>query len=331
MTDSYLRRAVLSSLAVCALGGDGTSSVILRGGRGLARPMTSTISDCIELLAGNATIPLQNKRLMGELRAMQGQLHHQAYHDALTSLANRTSFIDELEKRLDLCRQEGKQMAVAFVDLDRFRPVNDSLGHDVGNELLIAVGRCLQGVASSTDLVVRFGGDEFVILLNGGDCDAGELEIVYPGILSLRNGETVAIEALLSWTYPEFGPQSPEHVISIAEDSGLALKLHELILAAACAQAAQWQRSQPNPPALSINVSPRQLFDPQFLDMFNNVLANTKPSRTRLHQGTTAQRHGNRRRRVRWVGAKAPAPTDNRLSHKGLRPSFHQWAQQQRR
>jgi diguanylate cyclase (GGDEF)-like protein len=370
MTDSYLRRSGLSSLVVCALGSDGITSVILRGGRGLGRPMIRTISDCVELLAGNATIALQNKRLVGELRAMQARLHHQAYHDPLTGLANRTRFIDELEKQLSTCRDNGEHAAVAFVDLDRFKPVNDSLGHDVGNELLIAVGRRLQGVVRGTDMVARFGGDEFVILItdidlndadrrlnsvgtavceaiakpftvsgheaviscsvgiamtDGAGADAGdlvrradlamyrakkegkarwaqyqadldeevvnrirlesdlrraihdlELDVAYQAILSLRNGATVAAEALLRWTHPEFGPQSPEHIVSIAEDSGLILELGELVMTAACNQAARWQRTLNNPPAVSINVSPRQLFHPQFLDMFDNVLAKTK-------------------------------------------------------
>ncbi|MDG2113986.1 MAG: GGDEF domain-containing protein, partial [Actinomycetota bacterium] len=150
-----LQRIGLRSMVGCPLGGEGASTVVLRGGIGPGRELTQTQTDCFELLAGNATIALQNKRLVSELRAMQARLHHQAFHDPLTGLSNRMRFVDELERRLRLHGSAGTSCAVAFIDLDRFKPVNDSLGHEVGNELLIAVGRRLEAAVEMEDIVAR--------------------------------------------------------------------------------------------------------------------------------------------------------------------------------
>jgi len=161
-----LKRVGLSSLMVVPLGAEGDATVALRCGKKLGSALTPTQAECVELLAGNATIALHNKKLVGELRAMQGKLHHQAYHDALTGLSNRIHFNNKLDETLADCRHRPRQFAVMFIDLDRFKPVNDSLGHDVGNELLISVARRLTSAVRESDLVARIGGDEFVVLLD---------------------------------------------------------------------------------------------------------------------------------------------------------------------
>ncbi len=97
----------------------------------------------------------------------EAKLHHEAFHDGLTQLANRTL----LAERLDLAlmrarRQEDYRFAVLFIDLDRFKVINDSLGHQIGDQLLIALARLLEAEVRETDLVARLGGDEFVILLD---------------------------------------------------------------------------------------------------------------------------------------------------------------------
>ena len=100
-----------------------------------------------------------------ERKRVEGRLLHDAVHDALTGLPNRHLFMQRLGESLFRFNQGGGQFAVLFLDLDRFKVVNDSLGHHVGDELLVAVARRLQESVRAGDTVARFGGDEFAILL----------------------------------------------------------------------------------------------------------------------------------------------------------------------
>lgn len=102
-----------------------------------------------------------------ELEESREHFRHAAFHDALTGLPNRSLFIDHLRVALRRAHQNEKYVfAVLFLDLDRFKNINDSLGHPCGDELLILVARRLQMCIRQTDMVARFGGDEFAILLD---------------------------------------------------------------------------------------------------------------------------------------------------------------------
>jgi len=98
-----------------------------------------------------------------ELHRTRAELAHSATHDALTGLPNRTAITEHLAYLLTESGQD-PQLTVAFVDLDRFKPVNDLFGHDAGDELLVAVASRLEGSLRKGDVVGRFGGDEFVVV-----------------------------------------------------------------------------------------------------------------------------------------------------------------------
>jgi diguanylate cyclase (GGDEF)-like protein/PAS domain S-box-containing protein len=94
----------------------------------------------------------------------QEALAHQALHDSLTGLANRVALMDRLSQALVTLERRPSRLALMFIDLDDFKGINDTLGHDVGDRVLAEVAQRLTAVARSTDTVARFGGDEFVLL-----------------------------------------------------------------------------------------------------------------------------------------------------------------------
>lgn len=102
---------------------------------------------------------------ISERKAREANIIHQAHHDPLTDLPNRALFGERLQQALLRARREGTRMALMFLDLDKFKPVNDSLGHAVGDLLLKEVARRLEKCVRESDIVARIGGDEFVVLL----------------------------------------------------------------------------------------------------------------------------------------------------------------------
>lgn len=91
-------------------------------------------------------------------------LEHIAFHDQLTGLANRALLTDRLEVAIAAAKRHGHELGIAFIDLDGFKGVNDSLGHEVGDQLLVAFARRLERAVREEDTVARLGGDEFVVL-----------------------------------------------------------------------------------------------------------------------------------------------------------------------
>ena len=100
-----------------------------------------------------------------EQRQLTDKLAYQAQHDTLTGLPNRALFEDRLQRALAMARRQGWLAAVLFVDLDRFKQINDTLGHPVGDALLQQVARRLENCIRRTDTLARMGGDEFTLLL----------------------------------------------------------------------------------------------------------------------------------------------------------------------
>lgn len=109
------------------------------------------------------------------LREQADRLEQMAYHDALTKLPNRVLLADRLQQALAQGRRTGRLLAVCYMDLDHFKPVNDTYGHEAGDRLLVEMARRLTAALRADDTVARLGGDEFVVLLPGlqsmGECE----------------------------------------------------------------------------------------------------------------------------------------------------------------
>lgn len=173
----------------------------------------------LQRFAQLASISLDNARLYSatqrELReraALEEQLRYQAFHDPLTGLPNRAAFLDRLTRAV--CRSDGAQrpkVAVLFLDLDGFKLINDRLGHDVGDELLITVGQRLGGCVRSEDTVARLGGDEFTVLL----------ENLTDPALAVQTAERV-----LETLKPPFALRG--HLVTVAASIGIALGTAEV-------------------------------------------------------------------------------------------------------
>ncbi|MBZ0112520.1 MAG: EAL domain-containing protein [Thermoanaerobaculia bacterium] len=109
----------------------------------------------------------ENRRLALEQKETNLNLEHQAYHDGLTGLPNRHLFADHLELAMAHARRSENRCAVIFLDLDRFKVINDSQGHEAGDELLKSVAIRLKSRVRESDTIARFGGDEFIVLVGG--------------------------------------------------------------------------------------------------------------------------------------------------------------------
>ncbi|NJP31768.1 putative bifunctional diguanylate cyclase/phosphodiesterase [Micromonospora thermarum] len=296
---------------------------------------------------------------------LQQRLRFQALHDPLTGLPNRTLFFETLGLVLDTADAE-RRVGLCFLDLDGFKAVNDSLGHDLGDRLLVAIARRLADcVAGRGHLVARMGGDEFVILVDDAEeiddvvavaeaalaavaapvrigdhqlavsasvgivecpvgatsaselmkaadttlywakaegrgrwavwdpersaqdiarsalvaglpaaLDRGEFVLRYQPIVSLLEGSTVAVEALVRWQHPELGLVGPDRFIGLAEETGLIVRLGEWVLRQACRDADAWRREFPEAHlVVSVNLAARQAEDPAIVDTVADALA----------------------------------------------------------
>ncbi|PTT93359.1 GGDEF domain-containing protein [Pelomonas sp. HMWF004] len=148
--------------------------------------------------------------------ASEARIQHLAHHDALTGLLNRAAFMDRMGVLMQRAERRGEMLALLFIDLDNFKRVNDSLGHLEGDQVLTTVSERIVGALRSGDLVGRFGGDEFIVLLN----DLGsrtDIVVVLEELLSVVEVPVMADGRALSVTpsigvavYPDDGVQADE-------------------------------------------------------------------------------------------------------------------------
>jgi diguanylate cyclase (GGDEF)-like protein/PAS domain S-box-containing protein len=142
-----------------------------RGKGGEVIPVAYTVSAVVSNGApSGAVIAFRD---ITERKAFEDELHHNACYDSLTGLANRRLLVDRLDQALRRSVLDRKTHALIFVDVDRFKSINDSLGHVTGDGFLVAIGARLKAMVRSGDLLARFGGDEFVVLLE----DVGGVDI----------------------------------------------------------------------------------------------------------------------------------------------------------
>ncbi|MDY0094969.1 MAG: EAL domain-containing protein [Candidatus Vecturithrix sp.] len=318
---------------------------------------------------------------MTERKKTEEQMKFLAYHDALTGLPNRKAFNLRLHYELASSSSAGlekrrcaqHQWALLFLDLDRFKFVNDMLGHHIGDEMLQLVANRLQTCLRKSDYIFRFDGDEFTIILNTindytdvarvaqklrdeiarpyliqghelyitasigislypNDGDDGNILLknadmamysakeeghgyrffteemnqkalermrlenslrcalqqkqflVYYQPVADHNNHVIGMEALLRWNHPDLGWISPTQFIPIAEETGVIVPLGKWVLQTACTQAQQWHDKGYPDFSVSVNLSTRQLKEPDLIDMIEEVLAETHlaPSRLKL-------------------------------------------------
>jgi diguanylate cyclase (GGDEF)-like protein len=171
--DAFLRSRGLEDAIVAPLRGEDRTFGLLVVGERLGDVSTFAEPD-VELLvtfAGHASILLENGRLehsLAEVTELKEQLRHQAYHDSLTGLPNRVNLLEAVQEELE---NGIGSTAVLYLDLDRFKTVNDTWGHSAGDELLSEFSRRLANAIRAQDLAARLGGDEFAVLVRDADAD----------------------------------------------------------------------------------------------------------------------------------------------------------------
>ena len=133
----------------------------------------------------------------------QARIHHLAHHDSLTGLPNRAAFVERIDERLPPALALGQSLALLFIDLDHFKRINDSLGHPVGDALLQTVALRVVATLRTGDLVARFGGDEFVVMLGGDITPVGAQEVAHKLLATI--GEAVEVDGRQLSVTPSIG------------------------------------------------------------------------------------------------------------------------------
>jgi diguanylate cyclase (GGDEF)-like protein len=185
-------------------------------------PLSLESMTAAQTLADVAAAYLINAQARSDLQDSSDQSREAALHDPLTGLPNRALMLKLLEHAFRVGRRSGKLSAVLFIDLDRFKQVNDTYGHQLGDELLVAVGRRLRGLLRPGDSLARLSGDEFVVLcedlvdLSGADPIAVRLiaELARPFVLSQVE---VTVGASIGIAFTGQGIDEPEELLRDAD------------------------------------------------------------------------------------------------------------------
>ena len=294
-------------------------------------------------------------------------IRHQAYHDALTDLPNRVLFNERLDLALSAAQKSQEIVAVMFMDLDRFKTINDTLGHSIGDALLQKVSGRLSACLRDGDILARWGGDEFTVLLENinvvddaidvayrildalkapftvgghelyvttsigisiypedgagaetllqnadvalyrckeqgrGSCQLynsamnskapelfalenhlrhalkrDEFMLYYQPKVNINTGAIEGLEALVRWEHAEMGLVSPGKFIPLAEETGLIVDIGEWVLRTACEQVVAWHNLGLKPLSVAVNLSARQFFQPNLVELVAHILEDTQ-------------------------------------------------------
>jgi diguanylate cyclase (GGDEF)-like protein/PAS domain S-box-containing protein len=299
---------------------------------------------------------------ISERKEYDKNVHFLAYYDVLTGLPNRTLLRDRLGQLIASAHRDNAQFALLFLDLDRFKYINDSMGHSVGDKLLQSVALRLQACVREGDTVSRIGGDEFIVLLREIDeqgvamvaekllktlatpyslsgqeistyasigialypqhasdidvlmknADAAmynakengrnnykfftpemnfranqvflmekdmrvameqeQFTLVYQPKVDLATGKICGAEALIRWKHPEKGFISPAEFIPVAEETGQIVEIGEWVLRTACWRFASWQKQGLPAIPIAVNLSIRQLRQPNLAEVIESTL-----------------------------------------------------------
>jgi diguanylate cyclase (GGDEF)-like protein len=175
-------------------------------------------------LKDNVRLSSQLAKTVADLQHSEGQLHHMAFYDQLTGLANRAHFYRTAEALFTPGPASDQPIAVLFIDLDHFKPVNDRLGHAAGDELLALVAERLRSNVRDSDVIARLGGDEFAVLLGEVPSDA-VIQTIAARLLSELSrpftvvGESVSIGASIGMVIESDRRTSLDHLLARADSA----------------------------------------------------------------------------------------------------------------
>ncbi|WP_433304050.1 diguanylate cyclase domain-containing protein [Actinoplanes sp. CA-030573] len=228
--DVASRRRPFSMLPYAALGATigllvvtlAVSGLNLRAWVALAGVIASTGM----VVARQLTAFVDNARLLRERDALAARLHEMAFTDSLTGLANRAMFLDRLADRL---RQNTGRTAVLLIDLDDFKPVNDSYGHAAGDAVLVEAAARMRSSLTQADVVARLGGDEFAVLLDRPHPDdiaaaAARMVELVGEPCRLADGRTVAVRASVGIALASGADDSPSTLVNRVDEAMYAAK-----------------------------------------------------------------------------------------------------------
>ena len=199
-------------------------SAVLVGGMRADREIPAHVGECFELLGAQAGAAMVNAKRYRDRRLFQEQLEYQAFHDALTGLPNRAMFLQQLDQALAPLpgAPGGELVALLFCDLDRFKAINDTLGHDFGDKLLTGVAARLSGCVRPQDLVARLRGDELTVLL-GAIRARSEAEDVARRVIQamarplLLDGREVYVTTSVGLAYGHRGEHDAQDLLRAAD------------------------------------------------------------------------------------------------------------------